>query len=120
MTDQTELEAAIAQIRLEFSAGLPERLRVMRDALASLSTGYDSGAAETFFLQVHSLKGTAGAFEASQLEVHAQVLLELGRRWRGEESVSVEELQQAEEELDLLAKAVEQYKKSVDGRGQDE
>lgn len=109
LNDQTDFDEAIAQIRLEFCDSLPARLQAMRKARETLSAGYQQSLAETFFLQAHSLKGTAGAFEASELEAHATVLADIARGWPNGKSVSDEEIARAGEELELLAEAVERF-----------
>ena len=115
MNDQSDFEDAIAEIRLEFSASLPGRLRVMREAREVLSVGYDQASAETFFLQAHSLKGTAGAFEAKELEAHASVIADIARAWRNSQSIGDGDVARAGEELERLAQAVERYRQEVEG-----
>ena len=88
----------------------------MRTALATLSAGFEQASAETFFLQAHSLKGTAGAFEASELEKHAIVLADIGRGWWSGESISDDGIESAGKELKLLAQAVERFVQSVKRR----
>ncbi len=116
LNDQTDFDEAIAQIRLEFGGSLPARLDAMRTALEKLSAGFEQASAETFFLQAHSLKGTAGAFEASELEQHAMVLADIGKGWRSGESISADGIESAGKELKLLAQAVERYLQSAKRR----
>jgi chemotaxis protein histidine kinase CheA len=105
----------LAEVRKEFSQGLPERLEAMQGALAVLRGRYDEGQAEIFYHRAHSLKGTAASFEADELAEHAAVLSKLGRGWMEAGAVKAAELEKADAALHRLEVAVEAYRREVEG-----
>jgi len=107
--DQVNLDEAVAEVRREFEEGLPGRLEILASALDSLTQKFDSGTAETFFFNAHSLKGTAGAFGADDLVGPARQLSGISRGWLKRGEASVQELTEAREELDRLREAVTVY-----------
>ncbi len=107
--DPTGGHDPVAQIRREFSAGLPARVERMRSALDALGEGFDPAMAETFYLAAHSLEGTAGSFGAHELVDHSAFLAELGSRWLHTLAVTPEQLSAASGELERLGLAVEHY-----------
>ncbi len=109
--DETSLEGAVAEVRKEFDEGLPDRLNTLTSALDSLTPGFESDAAETFFFNAHSLKGTAGAFGADDLVDPARALSEISRGWLRRGEASAQELADARDELERLREAVNGYLK---------
>jgi chemotaxis protein histidine kinase CheA len=105
----------LAEVRKEFSQGLPERLEAMQGALAVLRDGYDAGQAEIFYHRAHSLKGTAASFEANELAEHAAVLSGLGRSWMERGAVKAAELEKADAALHRLDAAIQAYRREVEG-----
>ena len=57
--DPTFEDDPVAQIRREFSVGLPARVELMRSSLDGLGEGFDPAMAESFYHAAHSLEGTA-------------------------------------------------------------
>ena len=112
--DPTGEHDPVAQIRREFSAGLPARVERMRSALDAVAHGYDAAMAETFYHAAHSLDGTAASFGAHELVDHAAFLAELGRRWLRVRAVTAEQLSSASGELERLRLAVEQYRARIE------
>ncbi len=112
--DPTGEHDPVAQIRREFSAGLPARVERMRSALDAVAHGYDAAMAETFYHAAHSLNGTAASFGAHELVDHAAFLAELGRRWLRVRAVTAEQLSSAAGELERLRLAVEQYRARIE------
>ena len=112
--DPTGEHGPVAQIRREFSAGLPARVERMRSALDAVAHGYDAAMAETFYHAAHSLNGTAASFGAHELVDHAAFLAELGRRWLRVRAVTAEQLSSAAGELERLRLAVEQYRARIE------
>ena len=112
--DPTGEHDPVAQIRREFSAGLPARVERMRSALDAVAHGYDAAMAETFYHAAHSLQGTAASFGAHELVDHAAFLAELGRRWLRVRAVTAEQLSSASGELERLRIAVEQYRARIE------
>ncbi len=104
----------VAQIRREFSAGLPARVERMRSALDAVAQGYDAAKAESFYLAAHSLEGTAGSFGAQELVDHAAFLAELGRHWLRVQAVTPEQSSAASSELERLGLAVEHYRTRIE------
>ena len=107
----------LAEIRLEFCDGLPERLTIMRAALGSLEDRFDPEQVEIFYRAAHSLKGTAPSFGAHVLVESATALAEVGRGWYEGGSVDDGELETALEDLDRLASAIQKYTAEVKGDG---
>jgi chemotaxis protein histidine kinase CheA len=105
----------LAEVRKEFSQGLPQRLEAMQGALAVLRDGYDEGRAEIFYHRAHSLKGTAASFDADELAKHAAELADLGRRWMERKAVKAAEVEQAEAALHRLDAAMQAYRREVEG-----
>ena len=105
----------LAEVRREFSEGLPKRLEAMQGALAVLRDGYDAGQAEIFYHRAHSLKGTAASFDANELAEHAAVLSGLGRGWMERGAVKAAGLEKAAVALHRLAGALEAYRGEVEG-----
>lgn len=97
-----ELERAIAEIRQEFCAGLPERMEGLGAALAELSGGFEPTAAEKLWRQAHSLAGTAGSFGLPDLADPAQELSALGRSWLERGTVPPDDLSAARSILNTL------------------
>ena len=112
--DTTGEPAPVAQIRREFSDGLPARVERMRSALDAVAHGYDAAMAETFYYAAHSLNGTAASFGAHELVDPAAFLAELGRRWLRVGAVTAEQLSSASGELERLRMAVEQYRARIE------
>jgi HPt (histidine-containing phosphotransfer) domain-containing protein len=112
--DTTGEHDPVAQIRREFSAGLPARVERMRSALDAVAHGYDAAMAETFYHAAHSLNGTAASFGAHELVDHAAFLAELGRCWLRVRAVTAEQLSSASGELERLRLAVEQYRARIE------
>jgi chemotaxis protein histidine kinase CheA len=102
-------EDAVAEIRQEFDRGLQGRVDTLDSMLAVLAEHFDGKAVETFFYQAHSLKGTAGSFEAFQLIEPATRLAELAREWLRTAAVTSQELAQARRELKRLSQGVAEY-----------
>ena len=96
---------AVAQIRREFCDGLPARVETMQFALEGLAKVFDPDLAERFFLQAHSLKGTAGTFGADSLVERAASLERIGSRWMKDLEVTPAEISDASKELDRLKSA---------------
>lgn len=94
----------------EFVEGLPERERALRQALEQLKQGYSRPAAEAFYLKAHSLKGTAGAFQADELVPPAATLAAKAKRWLQQERAGQDELDEAARDLALLVQAMASYK----------
>ena len=111
--DPTGEHDPVAQIRREFSDGLPARVERMRSALDAVAHGYDAAMAETFYHAAHSLNGTAASFGAHELVDHAAFLAELGRRWLRVRAVTAEQSLSASGELERLRLAVEQYRARI-------
>jgi len=108
--DEAEsFEDAIAEIRQEFDRGLPGRIDTLDSMLGILAENFDQKAAETFFYQAHSLKGTAGSFEAVPLIEPAARLSQIGRGWLEAGATSAEELSLANGELERLRQGVSEY-----------
>ena len=105
----------LAEVRREFSEGLPKRLEAMQGALAVLRDGYDAGQSEVFYHRAHSLTGTAASFDANELAEHAAVLSGLGRGWMERGAVEAAELEEAAAALHRLAAALEVYRREVEG-----
>ncbi len=97
---------AVALIRREFSDGLSARVQIMQSALEGLVKVFDLDLAERFFLQAHSLKGTAGTFGADSLVERAASLERIGSRWMKDREVTPAEISDASKELDRLKSAV--------------
>ena len=112
--DTTGEHDPVAQIRREFSAGLPARVERMRSALDAVAHGYDAAMAENFYYAAHSLNGTAASFGAHELVDPAAFLAELGRRWLRVGAVTAEQLSLASDELERLRMAVEQYRARIE------
>ena len=74
--DIFEADKLLAEIRLEFCRGLPDRLSTMRSALEALGDGNDPNMMELFYRTAHSLKGTAPSFGAHALVGPATALSE--------------------------------------------
>ena len=102
-------EDAVAEIRQEFDRGLPGRIDTLDSMLGILAENFDQKAAQTFFYQAHSLKGTAGSFEAGQLIEPAARLSQIGRGWLETGAASAEELSLASGELERLRQGVSEY-----------
>jgi HPt (histidine-containing phosphotransfer) domain-containing protein len=103
--DRADYADAVAAVRREFNDGLPGRVDTLESMLEVLSGGFDPAAAETFYHQSHSLKGTAGSFGAEALVQPAAELSELGRRWFDRGAVSAAELSRARRQLAKLRAA---------------
>lgn len=103
-------ERALAQVRREFVGGLGARLVSIRVALDRLAREFAPRHAEAFYLPVHSLKGTAAAFGATELVPHATRLADLGRVWRESGAAPpATDVASARRELELLETAVQRY-----------
>lgn len=109
-------EELLAEIRCEFSTGLPDRLETIRSALGELARGFEQQATEVFYRSAHSLKGTALSFDGREMADHAAVLAETGYRWLKQGEVAPDELTAAVEELERLRSAVERYRARIEGR----
>jgi len=107
--DRADYADAVAAVRREFDAGLPGRMETLESILEVLSRGFDPAAAETFYHQSHSLKGTAGSFGALDLVPPATSLSEIGRSWAETGAVSAAEVLRAQGELEKLRAAVIAY-----------
>ena len=108
-SDEVNLDEALAEVRKEFDRGLPERLATLSTALDVLSQSFDAGAAETFFFNAHSLKGTAGAFGADGMVQPAREMADRARQWLKQGDASARGLAAAREELERLREAVNRY-----------
>lgn len=111
MTDRAE---TVAQLRKEFRAGLPERLARLMSGLAALRATPDSQTIETFYLEAHSLKGTARAYGAEHVALRAADLSSLAGAWHDSGSLPKAELETAETQLERLRQAIEQYRQHAD------
>jgi chemotaxis protein histidine kinase CheA len=109
----TEHEETIAELRREFSAGLPHRLEQLDTALASLRDAPSRAGIETFYLQAHSLKGTANAYGATELAECATHVSSLAGAWYDAASVPAEDLGTAAARLDALRNAVADYQEQL-------
>ncbi|UCG85932.1 MAG: Hpt domain-containing protein [Gemmatimonadota bacterium] len=107
--DHADFADAVAAVRKEFHEGLPGRVDTLESMLEVLSGGFDRAAAETFYRQSHSLKGTAGSFGALELVEPAASMSEMGRSWLKVGTASAAELSRAEGELERLRAAVIAY-----------
>jgi len=107
--DHGNLDEAVAEVRMEFDGGLPDRLNTLTSALDTLTQAFESDAAETFFFNAHSLKGTAGSFGADDLVEPARKLSEVSRGWLKRGEASAQELVDAQDELERLRQAVNGY-----------
>jgi HPt (histidine-containing phosphotransfer) domain-containing protein len=105
----SSLDEAVAEVRREFDEGLLDRLDTLTTALGILTQGFKSDAAESFFFNAHSLKGTAGAFGADDLVPPARELSDRARRWLKQGQTSAQELTEAREGLERLREAVSGY-----------
>ena len=106
MTDRAD---TVAQLKREFSAGLPDRLERLVTGLAALRNAANSKAIEAFYLEVHSLKGTAKAYGADHVARCAGDLSSLAGTWYDGGSTPVMEIGVAAERLEHLREAIEQY-----------
>ncbi len=110
----SSLEQAVAALRREFAAGLPERVAALRLALDGLRRGVTRDTLQAFFLPTHALNGTAGSYDAHELVPHVARLATLGRRWRGAGAVPPPaELEEAARELDALETAIARFRQRV-------
>ncbi|MGH7675631.1 MAG: Hpt domain-containing protein, partial [Gemmatimonadales bacterium] len=71
----------LAEVCIEFAAGLEGRLQTLRDALQRLEGAFVAEDAERLHRAAHSLTGTAGSFGASRLAQVARELEQLGAGW---------------------------------------
>ncbi len=110
-------EAAVAALRREFAAGLPDRLAILRDALATLARGDDAAARDALHRGAHSLKGTAAAYGAAAVAACARTLEDRGRRWNEAGGAPPDERTAAAVELDALERAARAYHASVADAG---
>lgn len=80
MIDPKRVPAEVlAELRREFTAGLPARLAQLREALDELERGASADAATKLRLAAHSLLGTAATFGAAELTPHAEHLESFGK-----------------------------------------
>ena len=108
----------LARVRREFARGLPERLDKIRSALTVLREGFDALHAEQFHVVSHALVGMAATFDAHEMAEQAQVLAQLGRRWRKEGPPTHAELDEALERVALLEGTVTAFLRHTDGGGE--
>ena len=111
MTDRAE---TVAQLKREFSAGLPDRLDRLTTGLSALRKTPNSETIETFYLEAHSLKGTAKAYGADQVARRASDLSSLAGAWHDRGSLPNADLETAETQLERLREAIEQYRQHAD------
>jgi HPt (histidine-containing phosphotransfer) domain-containing protein len=105
MIDPKRLPAEVlAELRREFTAGLPARLAQLRQALDELERGASPEAATKLRLTAHSLLGTAATFGATELTPHAEHLESLGREWQ-QRAARDTEVREARRVLESLATA---------------
>jgi HPt (histidine-containing phosphotransfer) domain-containing protein len=105
MIDPKRVPAEVlAELRREFTAGLPARLAQLRQALDELERGASPDAATKLRLAAHSLLGTAATFGAAELTPHAEYLESLGKQWQNG-TVQPHALQAARRTLDALSQA---------------
>ncbi|NIR45692.1 MAG: hypothetical protein GWN99_14930 [Gemmatimonadetes bacterium] len=112
-----DVEELLAEVYREFREGLPVRLEALRSALTQLIKGWDETAADLFYRTAHTLKGTAASFDADELVTPATVLADLGLRWEEKGTLDRGEIEQAVEELERLAAAIEGYVERMEGEG---
>ena len=113
MAKDSELEQAVAALRREFAAALPERLEALRAALNTLKSEVTRETLHAFHFPAHALQGTAGAYEAEELVPHVACLATLARRWLNSGVVPDAERDAASRELDALGVAIEHYRRRV-------
>ena len=99
----------------EFSQGLEARLQALRTTLADLEAHGTVATREVFFHTAHSLKGTAAAYEATELIEPAAALAELGRGWFRGEPIHRDGLNSASQYLATLTRAVDAFRARVPG-----
>jgi HPt (histidine-containing phosphotransfer) domain-containing protein len=114
MAKDSDLEQAIAALRREFAAALPARLGVLRVAFDALSASPERDALQSFHIVAHSLHGTAGAYEATELVQPASRLATFARAWATAGIAPTAEREQARRELESLASAIEQYRRRIE------
>lgn len=110
----------LAEVYREFREGLAGRVETLRSALERLASGYDAGAADTFYRTAHTLKGTAASFEAGELVEPAKALADLGLRWFEGGALDPLEVDAAFGHLERLVGAVQRYTERVEGTRSDE
>jgi hypothetical protein len=113
MPDDSELEGVLAALRREFAAGLPTRLAALRLAHGTLRRDASAEALRAFHLPAHALAGTAGAYDAHELEPHVMRLLTLARGWVTAGAAPGAEWEAAARELDLLEAGIARYRDRV-------
>ena len=108
-----ELNDAVAQLRREFCAGLPQRLDRLDFALTALRRAPSPEMIEIVHLQSHSLKGTALAYGAEEVARHAAVLSGRASGWLDGAPPLTADLTVATEQLELLKQAVDRYRQGI-------
>lgn len=107
--DRAGQAAALAAVHREFVEGLPERLAVLRAALARLAGDDHAEPLATLRIKAHALKGTAAAFGAAAVSDCARAVEDRAHEWVRRGAVPREELAAAEAELGRLEQAVAAY-----------
>lgn len=105
----------LAEVYREFRDGLAGRVETLRSALERLASGYDAGAADTFYRTAHTLKGTAASFEAYELVDPATGLADVGLRWFERGEFDLLEVSAAFRQLEELEGAVQRYVERMEG-----
>jgi chemotaxis protein histidine kinase CheA len=105
----------LAEIRREFSQGLPKRLRVLEDSLDSLAGGFSDDVANDFYTAAHSLKGTGASFGGPELAERAAELAARGMGWIDGRALPAGAIAAARAELERLAAAVLRFRTAIEG-----
>ncbi len=103
------LDAVVEQIRLEFATSLPRRGQKIELALERMKHDPNQSLFEHFYIEAHGLKGSAATFEADDVYGPAKALADRGYRWRKEGHVPLDEIAEAESEMQQLAVAIKEY-----------
>jgi chemotaxis protein histidine kinase CheA len=111
MTDHAH---TVAQLEREFRASLPNRLARLMNGLVALQLTPDRQTIEAFYLEAHSLKGTAKAYGADHVALRAAGLSSLAGAWHDSGSLPTADLETAETQLERLREAIEQYRQHID------
>ncbi len=110
----TDLADTFDELKREFSAGLPARLDRLTIGLASLRTAPMPDVIEKFYLEAHSLKGTAKAYGADHVASCAGDVSSLAGVWYDGGPMPDAELETAAEHLERLRHAIEQYRQGTE------
>jgi len=106
----------LAEVRIEFAAGLDGRVQGLHDALQRLESGFGAEDAERLHRAAHALAGTAGSFGATRLAQAARELEQLVAGWRDRGEAPPDEWRRATATLTSLAAAARAYEATAPTR----